>query len=952
MAGQAQRKVAFIDAMALAYKAHFAFISRPLKTKTGFPTSAIFGFVTQLLKIVEDLRPDSVIIAFDHKDKTFRHHAFEAYKANREEMPEDLQQQIPKLRDIIDALGFPLHILSGYEADDIIGTLAQLAAKQGNIAYCVTPDKDYMQLVGEQVFVVKPGKSSDPLEIFDIKKVEAVYGFKPEHMIDYLALIGDASDNVPGVKGVGEKTALPLIQAWGSVENIYAHIDDISSKSVQKKLTDSKELAFKSKELVTICTTVPLPPDELVFPDPKPDFDKIKKLFMEFELVMPFTRAQKLFEKYAIKSSEPELPTTETISAAPVPQETIPETAETAPEDDGPKEITTFENSQSVYHLVTSKEDCQKLAAKLTSQKEFIYDTETDGLDRQTLTIAGASFCFKKGEAYFVAVDPFRDSPLLFGPDLHDRLPLEDFIEILKPVFENPSIGKICHNAKFDLAVLRKYGINTQGLSFDTMIAAYLIDADQQIGMDYLSEKYLHYRPIPLSELIGKKKDAKKIFDVPLQQLSDYAAEDAEITYLLYKQFKPLVASLALEKVAYEVDFPLVEVLEEMETTGVRVDKPALNQLSHDLELQMEIIAGTIFKLAGETFNINSTKQLQAILFDKLGLKATKKTKTGYSTDAQSLENLRGEHEIIEALLTYRQASKLKSTYADALPELISPITGKIHTTYNQTVASTGRLSSIDPNLQNIPIRTELGKEIRKAFVPSDSQHIILSADYSQIELRIMASMSGDPGLTEAFTHGEDIHRSTAARVFMLPPSEVTPDMRRKAKEVNFGILYGIGAFGLKTRLGITNQHAKEIIETYFNTFNKVKSFIDECVRFAKDTGYAVTLCGRRRYLPNIKSSNRMVQQFEQRVAVNMPIQGTAADMIKLAMINIHHEMKKRNLKSRMVLQVHDELVFDVLNTELDEMKILVKDLMENAMPLNVPVVVEIGTGENWLDAH
>jgi DNA polymerase-1 len=939
--------------MALAYKAHFAFISRPLRTKSGFPTSAIFGFVTQLLKIIEDLQPDSVIIAFDHHEKTFRHQAFEAYKANREEMPEDLQKQIPKIREIVNALGFPLHILPGYEADDIIGTLSKLATAKGNISYCVTPDKDYVQLVDDSVFIVKPGKSSDPLEIFDSAKVKEVYGFSPEFMIDYLALIGDSSDNVPGVAGIGPKTALPLIQAYGTLENIYAHVEEIASKSVQKKLVDCRDLAFKSKELVTIHTTVPLPPEELAFPAPKPDFDKVKQLFMEFELIMPFTKAQRLLERFTTgnSSGDAKETTVETLAAA-ASEEPTAEATDVNQSPSATPLLKTFESSRSKYTLITSKEECRNLASLLQKQPAFVFDTETDGLDRQTLTIAGASFCYQEGEAWFVALNPFRESLDLFAADLSDRLAVDDFIEIFKPVFENAAVKKICHNAKFDLGVLRKYGIQTNGFFFDTMIAAYLIDADQLVGMDALSEKYLNYKPIPLSELIGKKKDAKRIFDVPLQQLSDYAAEDAEITYLLYTVLKPLIDEQQLEKVAYAVDFPLVEVLEDMETTGVRIDKAALNQLSKDLELQMQIIADTIFKLAGETFNINSTKQLQTILFEKLGLKATKKTKTGYSTDAQSLENLRGEHEIIEALLTFRQASKLKSTYADALPELISPITGRVHTTYNQTVASTGRLSSIDPNLQNIPIRTELGKEIRKAFVPADKGHIILSADYSQIELRIMASMSGDEGMTEAFIHGEDIHRSTAARVFMTPPSEVTSDMRRKAKEVNFGILYGIGAFGLRTRLGISNQHAKEIIETYFNTFKKVKAFIDLCVEDARQHGYAATLFGRRRYLPNINSSNRLMKQFEERVAVNMPIQGTAADMIKVAMINIHKEMQQRRLKSKMVLQVHDELVFDVLLEELEEMKSLAKELMENALPLNVPVVVEMGTGENWLDAH
>ncbi len=953
MTSSTPKKIVFIDSLALAYKAHFAFITRPLKTKSGFPTSAIFGFVTQLLKIIEDLKPDFVIAAFDHQDKTFRHTSFAEYKANRQEMPEDLKLQIPKLREIVNALGFPARVLSGYEADDIIGTLAGLAHQAGVVSYMVTPDKDYMQLVRDDVFLVKPGKSADALDIFDIEKVKSEYGFTPAFMVDYLALIGDASDNVPGVKGIGPKAAVPLIQKYGSVEHIYEHIDEIESKSVQKKLIDGKELAFLSKELVTIHTEVPLPDEDKIFPEPAPDVELIRKLFLEFELTAPFQRAQRVIERWQVRavkttkeilngeSSKSNLITKETKAAeesiAPVVSLEIP---------------SSFARSKSAYKLLTAKDECIELEKKLSLYGEFVFDTETDGLDMNELHLAGASFCTEEGEAYFIAVNSYNHGVDLFAPDLSDRLPVEDFVEVFKPIFENPDIKKICQNGKFDIGVLQRYGIAVKGFRFDTMVAGYIIDADQKVNMDDLSEKYLNYRPIPLSELLGTKKDAKKIFEVELKRLSDYAAEDAEITYLLYKKLSAIIEEQKLQRVAYQIDFPLIEVLGTMERTGVKIDTASLKVLSKDLEIQMEIISQAIYRMAGETFNINSNQQMQKILYDKLKLKTGKKTKTGFSTNAQSLESLRGEHEIIETLLAYRQAAKLKSTYVDALPLLISRETGRLHTTYNQTVASTGRLSSNNPNLQNIPIRSEQGKEIRKAFIPTDKNHLILSADYSQIELRIMASMSGDDGMMEAFAKGEDIHRSTASLVFMTPLADVTPDMRRKAKEVNFGILYGIGPFGLKTRLGITMQHAKETIETYFTAFKKIKSFIDECTAFGREHGYAETLFGRRRYLHNIKSANFNVRQFEERVAVNMPIQGTAADMIKIAMINIQRVMEKEKMRGKMVLQVHDELVFDVYKEELNEMQSLVKELMEGALPLNVPVLVQIGVGENWLDAH
>ncbi|HEX7357599.1 MAG TPA: DNA polymerase I, partial [Ignavibacteriaceae bacterium] len=566
--------------------------------------------------------------------------------------------------------------------------------------------------------------------------------------------------------------------------------------------------------------------------------------------------------------------------------------------------------------------------------------------------VAGASFCLKPGEAYFVATNPFENDGGLFDTTFNNRLPISVFIKHFKKIFENAGIKKVCQNGKYDIAVLRSIGIEVKNFFFDTMLASYVLDADQKHGMDDLSEKYLNYKPIPLSDLIGIKKDPSKIFETELNALSNYAAEDADITFKLYEKLDAELKKQHIEKVAYDIEFPLVPVLEDMENEGIKIDIPALNQFSKDLQILLDNYTSDIFKSSGKEFNINSPKQLQEILFDKLNLATGRKTKTGFSTDARSLENLRGEHEIVDMILNYRQVSKLKSTYADALPNMINKKTGRVHTSFNQTVASTGRLSSNDPNLQNIPIRTEMGKEIRKAFVPRDKNYKILSADYSQIELRIMASICGDEALIKAFSEGEDIHRSTAALVFKVKPEDVTPDMRRKAKEVNFGILYGIGPFGLKTRLGVTQSHAKEIIETYFNTFKRVREFMDSSVRFAQENGYAETLSGRRRYLKNINSNNRVVRQFEERVAINMPIQGTAADMIKLAMINIYNELKKKKTKTKMILQVHDELLFDAHKDEIDKLLPVIKKLMENALPLKVPVVAETGIGDNWLDAH
>jgi DNA polymerase I len=919
------KKFIIIDAMAMAYRAYFAFISRPLTTKKGEPTSAVYGFLNQLLRILEENRPDYIAVAFDSKEKTFRHDRYDKYKSSREAMPDDMIPQLGRIKDIINALNIPLYILPGYEADDIIGTAVKRAEKKGMISFVITPDKDYNQMVTDKVKLIKAGKSLDEILIYDVAKVKEEFGFAPKQMIDYLALIGDKSDDIPGIAGIGPKTAIPLIQEYGTIEGIYKNINKIEKEGLKNKLIEGRENAFLSKELATIHCDVPL---EMKFEEAKftkPDLGKIKSIFIELEFSRLFTR---LLNVYGLDGEEKGI------------------------EKESADKVNEFDRKKVKYVLVNDVKNAKNLADKLSKEELFVFDTETDGLNPYELKLAGVSFSVKAKEGYFVAINPSRDSKGLFVTDLSNRLSQDDFIKIFRPVFENRKIKKICQNGKFDISVMRSIGIEVGNFYFDTMLASYVIDPDQKHGMDDLSEKYLKYKPIPLSSLIGEKKDPSHIFEVNLNSLSEYSAEDADITFRLYEILSKELKKDKLEKLAYEVEFPLAPVLEDIEYTGINVDRNVLKELSKDFDKEIKDFTKKIYKLAGEEFNINSPKQLQVILFNKLGLQSGKKTKTGYSTDARSLDMLRGEHNIIESILDYRQITKLKSTYADSLQTMINPKTGRIHTTLNQIAASTGRLSSNDPNLQNIPIRTERGKEIRKAFIPRDKNHVILSADYSQIELRIMASICNDEGLKKAFKQGEDIHRSTAALVFMVDPKDVTNDMRRKAKEVNFGILYGIGPFGLASRLGITQKHGREIIDTYFNTFKRVKNFMDDSVENAKQKGYAETLMGRRRYLRNINSKNRVVRQFEERVAINMPIQGTAADMIKLAMIKIHKELTKRKTRTKMVLQVHDELLFDAHKDEVKELTPLIKEMMENALPMNVPIVVETGIGDNWLDAH
>ncbi len=944
----AKKRFYIIDAMALAYKAYFAFMRRPLSTSKGEPTSAVYGFLSQLIRIIETHKPEYLAVAFDSKEKTFRHDRYEGYKSSRQAMPEDMIPQIQRIKEVIDAFKIPTFILPGYEADDLIGTAVKKAEALGFEAFAITPDKDFVQLISEKIKIIRPGKSTDEIITLDEEKVKEEYGFSPKQMIDYLAIVGDKSDDIPGVKGIGEKGATPLIQEFGSLENIYENIDKISKEAIKKKLIESKDEAFLSKELATIHLEAPFDCDIESTKFQLDDISEIKRILTELEFRNFISKIEKIIENSSDSENKSETGLSESkIEIA---------------KDDNEKfeienlnsenEIFSFDESKINYKLIQDEKSAKELVEKLIQTSLFVFDTETDSLDCFTLNLAGVSFSLKPNEAYFVAINPFPQSDDLFKTELNDRIPIEKFVEIFKPVFENPEIKKICQNAKFDIAALTSLNIEVKNLHFDTMVASYVIDPDQKHGMDELAQKYLNYRPIPLSDLYNVKKNPEQIFQIDLKKLSDYSCEDADITFRLYEILKKEIEKFELSKICYDIEFPLVEVLADMEREGVNVDKNILKSLSNDLQILLDNYSQKIFEISGEPFNINSPLQMQKILFDKLNLSTGKKTKTGFSTDAKTLESLRGEHEIINLILDYRTVAKLKSTYADSLPNLINPKTGRIHTSFNQASTATGRLSSTNPNLQNIPIRTELGKEIRKAFIPRDKNHLILSADYSQIELRIMSAICKDEGLCSAFQKGEDIHRSTAAMVFRVAPEKVTADMRRKAKEVNFGVLYGIGPFGLKNRLGITQTYAKEIIDTYFELFKGVKNFMDDSIEKARKKGYAETLLGRRRYLKNINSKNKVIRQFEERVAINMPIQGTAADMIKIAMIRINEELKKRKTKTKMILQVHDELLFDAHKSEVDELKIVIKDLMENALPMDVPIIAELGTGENWLDAH
>ena len=810
-----------LDGMALAYRAYFAFIQRPLINSKGENTSAIYGFVTFLNRILSEEIPDHIAVVFDTSKPTFRHKAYKEYKATRQKMPEDMITQIPILKEVVHAYNIPVIEMDGYEADDIIGTLALQAEKENTLTFLVTPDKDFMQLVSSKIKIFKPGKQGTDIEIVDIKGVKAKFGVSPNFVIDVLGLTGDSSDNVPGVPGVGEKTAIPLIQKYGSIESLYQHLEEISQRGLYTKLKMNKELAFLSKRLVTIDTNVPLNINFHQLRSEKRNNARLIELFkrLEFHSLIAKLRA----DNY----------------------EDIPSTNESDVDFIAPEPLANISTDKHQYHLIITEIELKKLCENLVQAKEFVFDTETTSTDALRAELVGISFSLKSKEAFYIAIRQQSDesSGDLFDSSRRSKsnihgIPLEVVSRYLKPILENPHIHKIGHNIKYDMLVLSNYGIHVDGVKFDTMIASYILHADGQHNMDALASEYLRYKTISFNELTGTGKEQKSIREIPVAQVSDYSCEDSDITYRLYETLEVKINEHGMRKLCEEVEFPLITVLTNMEATGVSIDIAYLSEMSKELERQLDNLKREILRSAGEPFNINSTQQLADILFNKLKLSPVRKTKTGFSTDVAVLEALRNEHPIINQLLDYRQLTKLQSTYVEALPKLVYPKTNRVHTSFNQTITTTGRLSSSDPNLQNIPIRTEIGRSIRKAFVPGDPQSKIMSADYSQIELRVMAHISGDEGLSEAFKNQEDIHSSTAAKVFGVKPTEVTREMRRKAKEVNFGIMYGIGPYGLSSRLEINQTEAKDIISRYFQRFPKVQQYINDTIAQARQQGY------------------------------------------------------------------------------------------------------------------
>jgi DNA polymerase-1 len=948
------KKLFLLDGMALVYRAHFALISRPILTSQGVNTSALYGFTQTLLDILNRQQPTHIAVAFDTQAPTQRHIAFPAYKATRQEMPEDLSQALPHVRRMVEAFRIPVLICDGYEADDIIGTLVRRAEKEGFQSYMVTPDKDFGQLIDENTFLYKPARMGNDVELIGLPEIQTRWGVqKPEQVADVLALMGDASDNIPGVPGIGEKTAMKLIGQYGTVENVLAHAHELNGR-VKQSLEANRDQALLSKSLATIITDAPCPVALDSLKVQPADEEKLKGLLVEFEFN---SIGRRLFgedfkagrgggsPKSEIRS--PKLPAPAAASQ-PVEQLILVSETEGVATEKKPEPAAAAANLKTIadvsheYHLLTSPAERAELVQVLQGLDSFCFDTETTGLDPKAARLVGLAFSFQPHTGYYV--------PVPSDPAAARRI-LDEF----RPILESDRIEKVGHNLKFDLSVLKWQGVSVRGKLFDTMVAHSLIEPEMRHGMDYLSEVYLGYAPVPISQLIGDTKAGQiNMADVPVAKVAEYSAEDADVTWQLRAALEPLLKEKGQERVFYEIESPLIPVLVDMEFEGIKVDAAALADFAAQLSKEMDDSEKTIYRLAGTTFNLNSPKQLGQILFDLLKIGAApKKTKTGqYATDEQTLAALAPDHEIVQRLLEYRTAAKLKSTYADALPEAIWPGTGRVHTTYNQVMTTTGRLSSQNPNLQNIPIRTERGQEIRRAFVARGGEFLLLSADYSQIELRVIAALSREPALLEAFKTGVDIHTATAARVFGVLPDLVTPEMRRKAKMVNFGIIYGISAFGLSQRLGIPRQEAGDIINQYFQQFPGIRRYLDSTIAFAREHGYVETVTGRRRYIRDIRSANNTVRGGAERNAINAPVQGSAADMIKIAMINIHRELTRRQLNTRMLLQVHDELVFDLYPPEEKEVRALAEEKMKTAIPLDVPIAVEIGVGENWLEAH
>jgi DNA polymerase-1 len=927
------KKLFLLDGMALVYRAYFAFSQNPRVTSYGLNTSAVFGFTNTLLDLFRRENPSHIAVVFDTAAPTERHIEFEQYKAHREAMPEDLAKNIPLVFKLLNGMRIPVITMDGYEADDIIGTLAKKAKTLGYTTYMMTPDKDFAQLVEENIYIYKPARLGNDVEIIGVEEVLKKWEIENvSQVIDILGLWGDAVDNIPGVPGVGEKTAKSLIKEYGSMENIYENIEKLKGKQ-KENFTNFKEQALLSKRLATINLNVPIEIDErglLLEPYDKP---AIEELFKELEFK---TLAQRLF---ADNTTAEQGKQTNLFGEA-VPQALNKKISVSTPEEGEPV-YNTIGNVVHNYILVDTVEKRKDLIAELLAQKSICFDTETTAAEPMWADIVGMSFSFKAGTGYYIPLpESFEAAKTI----------LKEFASI----FESEQIEKIGQNIKYDYIILGHYGIEVKGKLFDTMLAHYLIEPDMRHNMDALSMAYLNYKPVSITELIGKKGAGQgNMRTVDINLVKEYASEDADITLQLRDYLLPKLPERNAEKLLYEVEQPLIEVLASIEREGVRIDKAFLDSYSGELEKEIALAELEVYRCAGIKFNIGSPKQLGEVLFDQMKLTdKPKKTATGqYKTDEDVLSSL-SEHEIVKYILDYRQFGKLKSTYVDSLPRLINPKTGRVHTSFNQAVAATGRLSSDKPNLQNIPIRTDKGKEVRKAFIPRDENHVLISADYSQIELRIIAAISKDENMIDAFKNGYDIHQATAAKIYNISMDEVTKDMRRNAKSVNFGIVYGISAFGLSQNLGIPRKEAAEIIDNYFNTYPGIKQYMNSQVDLARERGYVETILGRRRYLRDINSANANVRGFAERNAINAPIQGSAADMIKLAMINIYKKLKGMNIKTRMILQVHDELLFDAPKDEVALVSPIIVEGMVNALPLDVPIVAEIGFGENWLAAH
>ncbi|WP_149527502.1 DNA polymerase I [Sphingobacterium hotanense] len=931
------KKLFLLDGMALIYRAYFALSKTPRLTSYGLNTGAIMGFTNTLLDVLKNQKPTHIAVVFDTAAPTNRHLEFESYKAQREQMPEDLAASIPYINRLIEGFNIPIITMDGFEADDIIGTLAKKGEKEGFTVYCMTPDKDFGQLVSDNIFIYKPARMGNGAEVLGVPEILEKWEINNVHeVIDILGLWGDAVDNIPGIPGVGEKTAKKLVQEFGSIENLIQSTDKLKGK-LKENVENFAEQGLISKKLATILLDVPVDLDEKALELEDPNREILESLFAELEFR---TLGKRVFgDDFSIGES-PVSKSAQMDLFAPLPENELSPGQATVEE--VPTTLNTISTVQHQYILVDQIEQQKQLVEKLNQAESFCFDTESTGLDAMTAELVGLSFSISPFEAYYVPVSAIREEAQVT-------------VDLFKPALENTSVQKIGQNLKYDLLILARYGVKVAGPLFDTMLAHYLIDPDTRHNMDILAETYLKYTPVSITELIGAKgKNQGNMRDVELEKIKEYAGEDADITLQLKQVFQPLLSSTETLKLAEEVEFPLVYVLAEIEKNGVKIDEQTLRQFSVDIEAEVSKLESTIYEKAGVVFNIASPKQLGEVLFDKLQLDPkAKKTKTGqYKTGEDVLLALANKSDIVKDILDYRQLQKLKSTYVDALPSLVNPATGLIHTSYNQAVAATGRLSSTNPNLQNIPIRTERGREVRKAFIPRQAGWTLLSADYSQIELRLIAELSQDENMLDAFQKGLDIHRATAARVYGVELEEVTSDMRRNAKAVNFGIIYGQSAFGLSQSLGIPRKEAAAIIDQYFAQYTGIRKYMGDIIDFAKERGYVETLLKRRRYLRDINSANMTVRGFAERNAINAPIQGSAADLIKIAMINIQKDIEAQDLEGKMIMQVHDELVFDVPEHEVGQFKEIIANRMKNAMKLNVPIEIEIGQGNNWLEAH